>query len=57
MYARSFARLTGSAENGILHLQKQLGHTTLAMTRRYVELQPEDLQAAHTVASPLTRLK
>jgi site-specific recombinase XerD len=57
MYARSFAKLTGSAENGILHLQKQLGHTTLAMTRRYVELQPEDLQAAHTVASPLSQLK
>lgn len=55
-YAQSFARMTGSAENGILHLQKQLGHTSLTMVRRYVELQPEDLKAAHTRISILNRL-
>jgi integrase/recombinase XerD len=55
-YAQSFARMTGSAENGILHLQKQLGHTSLTMVRRYVELQPEGLKAAHTRVSILNRL-
>lgn len=56
-YAQSFARMTGSAENGILHLQKQLGHTSLTMTRRYVELQPEDLREAHSKASILNKLR
>jgi integrase/recombinase XerD len=56
-YAQSFARMTGSAENGILHLQKQLGHTSLTMTRRYVELQPEDLKEAHARTSILNRMR
>lgn len=56
-YAQSFARLTGSAENGIFHLQRQLGHESLTMTRRYVELQPEDLRDAHIRASIMNSLK
>jgi integrase/recombinase XerD len=56
-YAQAFAQATGNAENGILHLQKQLGHTSLMMTRRYVELQPEDLKAAHARISIMTRLR
>ncbi len=59
-YVRSFATLTGSAENSLLHLQRMLGHETLQMTRRYVELQPEDLQQAHakiSILNNLSRLK
>jgi site-specific recombinase XerD len=36
-------------------LQKMLGHTTLEMVRRYVELSQEDLAAAHKSASPADR--
>jgi integrase/recombinase XerD len=32
---------------GLFHLQKQLGHSTLTMTRRYTELETKDLQTAH----------
>jgi site-specific recombinase XerD len=39
-----------------LALQKLLGHTTLAMTKRYVSLTEADLQAVHAVASPVMRL-
>jgi integrase/recombinase XerD len=56
-YAKDIARITGSAENGIFHLQKTLGHTSLAMTRKYVELQPEDLREVHSKTSILSRLK
>jgi integrase/recombinase XerD len=40
---------------GLIHLQKQLGHTSLQMTRRYTELETTDLQRAHT--SILSRLR
>jgi site-specific recombinase XerD len=33
-------------------LQKMLGHTTLDMVRRYVELASEDVENAHRSASP-----
>lgn len=39
-----------------LSLQRMLGHTTLAMTNRYVNLNGEDLKAKHEHASPLTHL-
>ena len=31
----------------VFHLQKALGHSTLEMTRRYVNLVAADLQAVH----------
>jgi integrase/recombinase XerD len=42
---------------GLFHLQKQLGHSTLEMTRRYTELEVEDLQKEHVKTSLLGRLK
>lgn len=50
-FALNYVRIGG----GLFHLQKQLGHTTLAMTRRYTELETADLQKAHT--SILSRLR
>jgi hypothetical protein len=35
------------AAGSAFHLQKALGHSTLEMTRRYVNLLTEDLQAVH----------
>jgi integrase/recombinase XerD len=32
---------------GLFHLQKQLGHTTLSMTKKYCELEIKDLQQNH----------
>jgi site-specific recombinase XerD len=37
-------------------LQRLLGHTTLAMTNRYVAMSTEDLRRTHGHASPLTQL-
>ncbi len=42
---------------GLFHLQKQLGHKTLEMTRRYTELEVEDLQKAHKKTNLLGRLR
>lgn len=39
-----------------LSLQKTLGHTTLAMTRRYANLVESDLRRIHATASPLNTL-
>ncbi len=39
----------------VFALQKMLGHTTLEMVRRYVELSQEDLAVAHKSASPADR--
>ncbi len=39
----------------VFRLQRILGHTTLEMTRRYVNLQTSDLQAVHSKLSLLSR--
>jgi len=41
----------------VLYLQRILGHTDLKMTRRYVDLQPEDLSGVHSKHSILSRLR
>jgi integrase/recombinase XerD len=41
----------------VLYLQRALGHTDLAMTKRYVNLQTEDLKKMHLQTSQLSRLK
>lgn len=56
-FAITIARVTGDANNGIFHLQKLLGHSSLQTIKIYVELQPEDLQDIHTQTSILSRLK
>lgn len=42
-FATNYLRQGGST----FHLQKSLGHSTLEMTRRYANLNTEDLQAVH----------
>lgn len=39
----------------VFRLQRILGHTTLEMTRRYVNRQTEDLQAVHNKLSLLSQ--
>jgi integrase/recombinase XerD len=51
-FALNYLRRGGS----VFHLQKVLGHSTLEMTRRYVSLLTEDLQAVHERVSLLTSL-
>jgi site-specific recombinase XerD len=41
----------------VLYLQRALGHTDLSMTKRYVNLQTEDLKKMHLQTSQLSRLK
>ena len=48
-FASSYIRHGGSQ----FHLMKILGHTSLEMTRKYVDLQTGDLQAVHDRLSPL----
>jgi len=55
-FRRAFAlgMLRGGCD--IMSLQKLLGHSSLAVLRRYVALAESDLQAAHAAASPVDRL-
>ncbi|KEF33387.1 hypothetical protein RDMS_12820 [Deinococcus sp. RL] len=54
-FRRAFA--VNYLRNGgdVFSLQHVLGHTSLEMTRRYVNLLPEDLKAAHVRVSPADR--
>ena len=49
-FAVNYLRRGGS----VFHLQKMLGHSSLEMTRRYVNLVTEDLQKIHEKVSLLT---
>ncbi len=40
----------------VLGLQRTLGHTNLAMTKRYVNLTQDDMKEQHTIASPVNSL-
>jgi len=51
-FATEYLRRGGS----LLHLQKMLGHTSLAMVRRYAHLAVADLQRVHNQLSPLSLL-
>ncbi len=52
-FAKNFVRNGGN----LFYLQKLLGHTTLKMSREYVELETEDLQKEHHRTSILNRLR
>ena len=52
-FAKSYVRNGGN----LFYLQKSLGHTTLTMSRRYVELETEDLQEMHAKTSILGKLR
>jgi integrase/recombinase XerD len=56
-FRHTFAVQYVRAGGNLFFLQKALGHQSLTITRRYCELQPEDLQAMHVKTSILTRLK
>jgi len=49
-FATNYLRRGGS----VFHLQKMLGHTSLEMSLRYVNLQVEDLQRVHQQVSLLS---
>lgn len=51
-FALIFLRLGGNS----FALQRELGHATLAMTRRYVALTEGDLKKQHSMASPINSL-
>jgi integrase/recombinase XerD len=56
-FRRAFARAYVKNGGNLFYLQKALGHTTLTMSRRYVEVETEDLQETHMKVSPLSRLR
>jgi integrase/recombinase XerD len=51
-FAKNFVRSGGN----LFYLQRMLGHTTLKMSREYVELETEDLQKEQHRTSILSRL-
>jgi len=52
-FGKSYLRGGGNP----IYLQRVFGHTTLDMTKRYVEADDEDLQIAHRALSPLDQIK
>jgi site-specific recombinase XerD len=50
---RTFATLSLKAGMNVLHLQSLLGHTSLEMTRRYVQMVKDDLSEAHRTYGPV----
>jgi integrase/recombinase XerD len=52
---RTFATLVLRAGMNPLHLQGLMGHTTLEMTRRYIQMMDEDLVAAHENYGPIDK--
>ncbi|MDX6498987.1 MAG: integrase/recombinase XerD [Blastocatellia bacterium] len=52
-FARSYVRNGGN----VFYLQKMLGHTTLTMSRKYVEVETKDLQDTHLRTSILGRIR
>lgn len=52
---RTFTTLSLKAGMNVLHLQSLLGHSSLEMTRRYVQLVKDDLSEAHKEHGPIDR--
>ena len=50
---RIFASVSVKAGINLLHLQGLLGHSSLEMTRRYVQILDDDLVEAHRAHDPL----
>lgn len=53
---RTFATLSLRAGMNVIQLQGLMGHTTLEMTRRYIELLDEDLVLAHREHGPIDNI-
>lgn len=56
-FRRYFAKHYVKNGGNLFYLMKQMGHTTLTMSKQYVEADEDDLKAAHVKSSPLERLK
>lgn len=52
----TFAKLYLLNGGDLFSLQRILGHATLEMVRRYVNLDADDVKRQHALASPLDRL-
>ena len=52
---RTFATLSLRAGMNVLHLQSLLGHSSLEMTRRYVQMVEDDLGESHKEYGPVDR--
>jgi len=52
---RTFATLSLKAGMNVLHLQSMLGHSSLEMTRRYVQMVEDDLGESHKEHGPIDR--
>lgn len=50
---RTFATMSLRAGMNLLHLQGLLGHSTIEMTRRYVQMVDDDLLEAHNTHGPI----
>ena len=50
---RTFATMSLRAGMNLLHLQGLLGHSTIEMTRRYVQMVDDDLVQAHREHGPI----
>lgn len=53
---RAFATLSLRAGMNILQLQSLMGHSTLKMTRHFVEMLEEDFVKAHKVHVPINTI-
>ena len=53
---RTFATLSLKAGMNVLHLQSLLGHSSLEMTRRYVQMVEDDLGEAHKEYRPISHV-
>lgn len=53
---RTFATMSLKAGMNLLHLQGLLGHSTLEMTKRYVQMIDDDLVIAHKEHGPIDNL-
>ena len=57
VFRHTFATEYLRSGGGELYLQRALGHTSLAMTKRYAQINEEDLKRVHLKNSLLSRLK
>ncbi len=56
-FRRGFARNYVKNGGNLFYLQHAMGHATLDMTKRYVEVEDEDLKRAHLQTSVMSRLR
>ena len=56
-FRRAFAKAYVRNGGNLFYLQKALGHTTLTMSKRYVEVEVDELKETHLKVSLLSRLR